>query len=194
MWRNTAHSYGRVTVGLHWAMAVVTPALFVLGLWMVDLDYYDAWYRRAPEIHKGTGILLFLALVLRVLWNLSSPKPRPEPNLSSFERTASQVTHIVLYLLLFAVMASGYLISTADGRPIDVFGFFQAPATLTGLPGQADIAGKVHLILAIALVSLAGVHALAALKHHFVDRDRTLLRMLGKGPVQPSPTRQRKPP
>lgn len=179
LWRNTDESYGLVTIGLHWLMALVIPGLFVLGLWMVDLTYYDAWYKRAPDIHKSLGVLVFLALLIRVFWRGLNPNPRPEPNLSAFERAASRIVHLALYLLLFGVTLSGYLISTADGRPIDVFGFIQVPATMTGLPYQADLAGQIHLVLAIALVSLAGLHALAAIKHHFVDRDRTLTRMLG---------------
>ena len=85
-----------------------------------------------------------------------------------------------LYLLLFCTAISGYLISTADGRPVEVFGHFEVPASLTDLPGQADWAGAIHLTLAITVIVLTAVHALAALKHHFVDRDRTLLRMLGR--------------
>jgi cytochrome b561 len=171
-----------VAVVIHWLMALAIPGLFGLGLWMVDLTYYDAWYKRAPEIHKGIGIFLFLVLVFRLLWRTVNPMPRPEPDLSTFERRASKAVHFALYLLLFAVMTSGYLISTADGRPINVFGLFQVPATIAGLPNQADLAGQTHLILAVTLVSLAGVHALAALKHHFIDRDRTLTRMLGRQP------------
>ncbi len=79
-----------------------------------------------------------------------------------------------------AVIVAGYLISTADGEPISVFGWFSVPATLSGLPDQADVAGEIHLYLAWALVVFAVLHALAALKHHFVDRDPTLKRMLGR--------------
>jgi cytochrome b561 len=77
-------------------------------------------------------------------------------------------------------MFSGYLISTADGRAVDVFDWFSIPATIHGYDNQEDIAGLVHLVLAISLISLVTLHAAAALKHHFIDRDRTLLRMSGK--------------
>jgi cytochrome b561 len=160
-------------------MAVGILGMFGLGLWMVDLTYYDPWYRRAPDIHKGTGVLLFLLLLFRLFWKQVNPRPVPEPTLSTLQQRASAGVQALLYMLLVALMASGYMISTADGRPIDVFRLFHVPATLTGLPNQADIAGDIHFVLAVATVSLASFHAAAALKHHFVDRDRTLRRMLG---------------
>lgn len=179
-WRNTEDGYGAVAIVLHWLVAIALIGLFALGLWMTGLTYYDAWYQTAPAIHKGMGVLLFLTLTARLAWRLASPPPNPLPSLTPFERRASSLVHGLLYALLFAVMIAGYLISTADGRPVDVFGLFSIPAAMSGLPGQADIAGKVHLTLAIVVIALATVHALAALKHHFVDRDRTLLRMLGR--------------
>lgn len=192
MLRNTHDSYGLVAIALHWLVVLAVIGLFPLGLWMTGLDYYDPWYHRAPEIHKALGVLLFLVLLARLAWRLVNPRPEPEPTLSAFERRASSLAHALLYGLLFAVMAAGYLISTADERPIDVFGLFAVPATLTGLPEQADRAGDVHLALAIALIVLAGVHALGALKHHFIDRDRTLLRMLGRSRPRRLPHHQPK--
>jgi cytochrome b561 len=182
MLRNTRDTYGAIAVTLHWLVAVAVVGLFVLGLWMVDLTYYDPWYRTAPAIHKGIGVLLFMTVALRLGWRTLGPRPSPLTSHSPLERHAAATAHVLLYILLFAVMLTGYLISTADGRPIDVFGLFQLPATVTDLPEQADIAGDLHLVLAITLVSVAGMHALAALKHHVIDRDRTLLRMLGRRP------------
>ena len=178
MWRNTDDSYGLIAIFLHWSMAAVIIGMFAIGLWMTDLTYYDPWYRRAPDIHKGIGVLLFLTLLMRLIWRWINPHPHPVAGLSKVERRASSAAHMALYILLLAVMLSGYLISTADGRPIDVFGL-PVPATITGIPNQADLAGDAHLALAITLVSLAGIHAAGALKHHFLDRDRTLVRMLG---------------
>ena len=90
----------------------------------------------------------------------------------------AHAVHLLLYLLLFAIVISGYLISTADGRAIDVFGLFQVPAYPLGLEGQEDIAGAVHWYLALTLMGLTGLHAAGAVKHHFIDKDETLKRML----------------
>jgi len=179
-WRNTADRYGLVALTLHWLTAVTVIGLFGLGLWMVDLTYYDDWYRTAPSIHKGIGVLLFLTLLVRLGWRFLDPRPPAEPGHAPWEQIAARIAHGLLYVLLFAVMVSGYLISTADGRPVDVFGLFEVPASVTGLPNQADLAGAVHLALAISVIVIASLHALAALKHHVVEGDRTLVRMLGR--------------
>lgn len=185
-WRNTASSYGLVAIGLHWSIALIIIGLFSLGLWMVDLGYYDPWYKRAPELHKSIGMLLFGLMVARTVWRLTNTVPAPEPGLSARDRRLAAAAHHALYLLPFATMLAGYFISTADGRPIEVFGLFSVPATISHLPHQEDVAGAIHLTLAIALVALAGLHASAGLRHHIVDRDRTLLRML-KPSSQPQP-------
>ena len=177
--RNTIQGYGLVAIFLHWLVALVVNGLFALGLWMTDLTYYDTWYRRAPDLHKAIGILLFLAMLGRVAWRLFNVTPADEPGMTPLERRAAHSVHLLLYLLLFALMVSGYLISTADGRPIEVFGLFAVPALVSDIPNQEDLAGKVHWYLALTLIALAGMHALAALKHHFIDRDRTLKKMLG---------------
>jgi len=185
MLRNTSQTYGWIAISLHWLTALVVFGQFGLGLWMVELSYYDRWYHDGPAIHKAIGVLLFFGVVARLLWRLVNPTPQPLPNHHALERLAARFMHALLYLLLLAVMISGYLMSSADGRPISVFGWFQVPATLTGLPRQEDIAGDLHAVLAWALVILAGLHAMAALKHHFFDKDDTLRRMLGMSPRHP---------
>ena len=175
MWRNTLNNYGWISIGLHWLVAISVIGLFGLGLWMVELTYYDAWYRRAPDLHKGVGVLLFFVMLARLAWHLGNPRPRLSG--APWERQAARLVHGLLYLLLYALMVSGYLISTADGRAIDVFGLFGLPASLTG-KNQEDIAGVVHEVLAYGVIALASLHTLAALKHHLIDHDNTLKRML----------------
>lgn len=179
-WRNSSSHYGLVSIVMHWLAAVVIFALFGLGYWMVGLDYYSGWYQTAPDLHKSIGLLLFVMMLGRALWRWFSPPPASLANHGRMTRLASKLGHGFLYLGLFVLMISGYLISTADGRGIPVFGLFEVPASLTSIPDQADVAGLVHEYLAWALVVFAGIHALAALKHHFIDHDRTLARMFGR--------------
>nr|WP_298147778.1 cytochrome b [uncultured Pseudomonas sp.] len=178
--RNSSSRYGLVSVFMHWLVALAVFVLFALGYWMVGLDYYSSWYKTGPNIHRSLGILLFVLMLARLLWRGFNPAPASLPSHDRLTRLGSKLGHGFLYAGLFVVMISGYLISTADGLGIQVFGLFTVPATITGLPGQEDVAGVVHLYLAWTLVIFSLIHALAALKHHFIDRDRTLLRMFGR--------------
>ncbi|ATA18071.1 cytochrome b561 [Gibbsiella quercinecans] len=180
LWKNTADRFGHFSVLLHWLVALAVYGMFALGLWMVTLGYYDIWYHRAPELHKSIGIVLFIVMLVRVAWRFISPPPKPLASYSPFTRASAVLAHLALYLLLFGILISGYLISTADGQPISVFGWFNVPASVAGMAEQADTAGTVHLYLAWAMVVLSVLHGLAAIKHHFIDRDATLKRMLGR--------------
>ncbi|EOM3575349.1 cytochrome b/b6 domain-containing protein [Escherichia coli O99:H4] len=175
---NTPERYGVISAAFHWLSAIIVYGMFALGLWMVTLSYYDGWYHKAPELHKSIGILLMMGLVIRVLWRVISPPPGPLPSYSPMTRLAARAGHLALYLLLFAIGISGYLISTADGKPISVFGWFDVPATLADAGAQADFAGALHFWLAWSVVVLSVMHGFMALKHHFIDKDDTLKRML----------------
>lgn len=178
--RNNNSRYGWVAVAFHWLMAPTIIGMFALGWWMRGLSYYDAWYRQGPFIHKSIGILLLIALVARLLWRWSNTTPTPEPA-PRWQQKAAGMAHWLIYALLLAIAVSGYLISTADGRGIEVFNWFTVPASLQGLENQEDIAGAVHKWLAWSLMGLVVIHSLAALKHHFINRDATLRKMLGLG-------------
>jgi len=182
--RNTTQRFGIVSIVLHWSVAIAVYGMFALGLWMVTLSYYDGWYHQAPEIHKSVGILLMMGLVIRVIWRAVSPPPAALASYSRTTRIAAVAAHGPLYLTLFAILISGYLISTADGKPVSVFGWFDVPATLSDAGAQVDLAGQIHLWLAWGMVTLSVLHALAAIKHHFIDKDDTLRRMLGKSSSQ----------
>ena len=142
-WRNSSSNYGLVSITMHWLVAVAVVVLFALGYWMVGLTYYSSWYRTAPDIHKSIGLLLLGLMVLRVIWRFLNRGPAPLANHGQMTRLATKAGHGVLYLGLFAVMISGYLISTADGRSISVFGWFEVPALITSIPDQEDIAGLI---------------------------------------------------
>ncbi len=177
--RNTPQTYGIVAIVLHWLMALAIIGLFGLGFYMVELTYYDPLYKTLPEIHKGIGILLVLVFLLRIVWRFANPRPEPVAGTTPMEERIAGIVHNLFYLLIAVIMFSGYLISTADGKPIEVFGLFSVSATITEIPEQEDRAGLVHEYLAYGLIALVVLHAAAALKHHLVNRDETLRRMLG---------------
>ncbi|QYK00585.1 cytochrome b [Shewanella psychrotolerans] len=178
MFKNTETHFGLMSILLHWVSAVVVVGLFALGYWMVDLTYYSSWYKTAPELHKSVGVLLLLATLARLLWRWSNPKPRGLAGHQAWEKTFGAVVHALLYLLLIAILCSGYLISTADGRGIMVFGLFELPSLGSLFNDQADLAGVTHQYLAYSLIALVGIHVLGAIKHHVIDKDSTLVRMV----------------
>nr|WP_269813799.1 cytochrome b [Bowmanella yangjiangensis] len=174
--RNSETSWGWTSIILHWLSAMAVIGLFALGWWMVDLDYYSEWYREAPHLHKSIGILLALTTLLRLLWRFK--KRRPEAQGKPWEVNLSHLTHVLMYILLLAIFTSGYLISTADSRGIDVFNWFTVPGFGEWVENQEDLAGEIHEWLAWSLIGLVVLHALAAIKHHVIDKDNTLTRML----------------
>ncbi len=182
--KDTATGYGVVSRLFHWLMALAIFALFALGWWMVGLDYYSSYYHSAPDLHCSAGILLLIALVLRMVWRGFNTKPTDE-ELTPMERRASHAVHIGFYPLLLALMLSGYFISTPDGRAIDVFGWFQVPSLIQE-KGLADSAGFAHRWLAYAVMAVAGVHTVAALRHHF-GAHSTILTRMWSGPPKADP-------
>lgn len=172
----------------HWITAVTVIGLFALGLWMTSLNYYDPWYQTAPDIHRSVGILLAMLVAWRLVWKFTGQQPATIPTHRPWERVIAKSTHGLLYVLLLLMFVSGYLITTAEGSALHVFNWFSIPAVTTGsdldIKNLEDRAGDVHEILAYTIIGLATLHALAALKHHFIDKDITLLRMLGKAPGQ----------
>lgn len=176
--KNTQENYGLVSIVVHWIVALVVFSLFALGYWMVDLTYYDSWYKTAPALHKSIGLSLFVLMLFRVIWRANQPKVVPLKNHQHWERNASHATHILLYVLLFVIMCSGYLISTADGRGIAFFEWFDVPGFGSLVEDQEDKAGLIHQYVAYFMMFTVFIHVIAALKHHIIDKDKTLLRMI----------------
>ena len=172
----TVSGYNKLNKLLHWFSAILVFGMFAAGYWMVDLTYYSEWYKTAPHWHKSVGICFIVLTILRLLWKTISSSPAIEG--SAFEKKAAAAAHHLLYVLLFTLFLSGYLISTADGRGIEVFDWFEVSGLGAFIEDQADYAGLIHEYVAYILIGLTSLHALAALKHHFINKDNTLKRML----------------
>lgn len=179
---NAKAEYSLLAKLFHWLSAVMALGLFALGLWMVDLTYYHDWYQRAPELHISIGVCLALLTILRVLYRSIYSYPAPLPA-GRVQMLASKLVHIGMYLLMFVVYVSGYLVVTAEGEPVPVFAVVNVPAVFTSHNNLQDTAGAVHEWATYLLMALAGVHALAALYHHFWMKDGTLSRMVTRAKV-----------
>lgn len=178
MLANSRNGYGWVAIAVHWLAAVAIVGLFALGIWMTSLGYGHPWYNRAPALHESFGMIVLALIAFRLLWRIATITPALAAAMPRWERVAALTVHWLMYALMITVVVTGYLISTAGGEPVSVFGWFEVAAVVPAFEGQADIAGWVHYYSAWGLVLLAGGHTLAALKHHFIDRDTTLVRML----------------
>lgn len=170
--------YGVSSIVLHWIIAILVIGLFLLGEYMVDLDYYDQWYHSAPWWHKSIGMILFSLLSFRLCWKLINDHPEPLSSYKLWEITIAKITHLSIYILLLIICTSGYFIATAKGVGIEIFDWFNIPAIISLNVTLADILGFIHEWASLLLAILFILHLTAALKHHFIDKDVTLIRII----------------
>jgi len=168
--------YDRMAIALHWITAVLIVANVTLGLSMVGLPisprklYWYLW-------HKSIGLTVFLLTSVRLGWRAFHPPP-PRVPMPRWRRRASALSHAVLYALLFLIPISGYLYSSATGVQVVWMGLVALPNLVPKDKALGDALRIVHIALNSLLVAAVVVHVAAALKHHYVDRDTVLARML----------------
>ncbi len=161
---------------LHWLMFVLIAAAFGVGLWMAGLPVGPQRFRAVPW-HKAIGVTILVLVVLRLLWRWRHPAPPLPATMPDWERNAAHASHALLYALMFAVPLSGFLMSSALGFSTVVFGL-TLPDLLERNRELGDTLKMVHFFLNKSLLALIALHAAAALKHFFLDRDGVLQRML----------------
>jgi cytochrome b561 len=178
MWRNNPQGYGLVSKLLHWTVALLIFGLIGLGWWMVGLDYYHPQYHSSLSLHKSLGMIAMFVVLLKIVWRFLSPYPGLAANLSALQRRAAVSVHHLLWLAMILIPLTGYAISTSEGAGVSVFNWFEIPAWLPRSETLRDLVTKLHAWIAYGAGALALAHAVAALKHQFIDRDGTLRRML----------------
>jgi cytochrome b561 len=177
MFKNSTTGYGWPSIILHWLSALLIFGLFGLGLYMVELDYYDDWYHDSTHWHESLGLLFFALLVGRIIWRQLNPKPAPIAT-TQLQKWLARLAHGILYLLMLLIPISGYLISTADGHGVALFSWFKVPSITGNIDNMETISGQFHYWLSILIIALGAGHVGAAIKHHWLDKDDTLKRML----------------
>ncbi len=168
--------YTALAIGFHWLLALFIAGAFGVGLYMVDLP-------RSPgrsqlyDWHKWAGLTILALSALRLAWRLTH-RPPPELPAPAWQAWAARRTHQAMYLLFFAVPLVGWGYSSAAGASIVWFGVLPLPALLAPDKALAETIKPLHGLLADGLIVLVGLHIAAALKHHLIDRDGLLQRML----------------
>ncbi len=177
---NTQSHYGLISISLHWVIAGLIIGLFSLGIWMVELDYYESCYQQTFWWHKGLGIISLLVMFINWLFQSFNPVPIPLAGIAQWQRKISIIVHLLMNALIVLIGISGYLIVTAKGQGLIVFDWFTIPAVVNNIVNLEDKAGYSHYIFAYVLITLVMLHITAALIHHFVYNDKTLVRIFGQ--------------
>ena len=173
--RSTTERWGSISRLLHWGMALAIAGQVALGWYMTDLP------RGLPKLkfyalHKSVGLTLLALALLRLGWRLVEQRPVLPP-MPAWQLRSATLTHVLLYALLFAIPLSGWLFNSAAGFPLQWFGLVNLPALTGSSTGLKETARAIHENAVTVLLVVLALHAAAAIKHHFLDRDRTLASM-----------------
>ena len=169
-------TYTKTAITFHWLMALLLAANFALGLTMEEMALspqklqFVSW-------HKWAGITLLGLVTLRFLWRAFANRPVLLP-MSTWQRRLAKLTHFLMYVLLFAIPISGWVMSSAGGFTVTYLGLFPLPDLVAKDRQLFELLKEVHEVLNFTLLGLVILHVLAVLKHQFIDRDATLARMV----------------
>ena len=180
--RNTPDSFGSVARALHWLMFILLVAALVIGNYAASIPVGSVEKTQIRWYHESIGLTILLLLVSRLFWRLCNPGVQPV-GISRPRMLMSRFIHGLLYVLMFLQSITGLVMVQAYGYPTTFFGLFTVPTLVPVDEGIGLVVGVAHGLLWVFLVFAASIHMLAALYHHFILGDGTLMRMLtGKSP------------
>ena len=172
--------YGGLAIAFHWLLALAIVGAFSVGFYMADLPF-SPFRLKLYNWHKWAGVTILALSALRLLWRLAH-RPPPDLPMPVWQAKVAHLTHGLFYALFFAVPLAGWAYSSAAGFPIVWFGVLALPDFVPKDKALAETLKELHGLLAYGMAALVLTHLAGALKHHLIDKDGLLLRML--------PTRQ----
>ncbi len=175
--RNNSQTWGSLSIGLHWLTFILILCLAMVGLLMTELANGPLKIQ-VYALHKSFGLTVLGLTIIRLIWRLFSITPAITANTPAWQNIIAKLTHGLLYLLLFAMPISGWLYNSAAGFPLKYFGLFKLPKLSSYNPELKQLAGDAHETFFYILAVLMLMHAGASLQHHYLDKDKTLTRML----------------
>jgi cytochrome b561 len=171
------NGYTRTALSLHWLIALLILSAFTLGLYMHELPL-SPYKLRLYSYHKWLGVTVFLLVCFRLYWRLTHRPPALPERMPRWERLAAEGVHYLLYALMLLIPLSGWLMSSAKGFQTVWFGVLPLPDLVGKDKALGDMLQALHELLNYTLAGLLAGHIGAALKHHFIERDDILARML----------------
>jgi len=173
----TVLRYTRTAMLLHWLIAVLILGLFGLGIYMAGLPL-SPQKLKLYSYHKWAGLTVLSLALLRVLWRITHKPPPLPASQPQWQQLAAHAGHGLLYVLIFAAPFSGWLMSSALGFPVVWFGVLPLPDLIDKNKELGEVLKLVHRYLNYSFLAVVIGHALAAIKHQWLDKDGTLSRML----------------
>jgi cytochrome b561 len=174
---NSKTKYGILPQTIHWLTAIFVIAGWLLGTFLDDFP--RKMHGSVLVVHMTLGQCVIALLVLRLAWRIVDPPPSFEKTrFGRLQERAATLVHFILYALLVAVPAAGIVVQLMRGHALPIFGLWDIASPWPADRAAARTALRIHEYLANTLLALAGLHAAAALVHHWVLGDRTLVRML----------------
>jgi cytochrome b561 len=169
--------YTDAAIALHWVLAIAIAATFALGFYMSDLKLSPTRIKLF-NWHKWAGITILLASAARLAWRAGHPPPPPAAGTSPVQQRIAEWTHRLLYVFFFVIPLFGWAHSSAAGFQVVWFKLIPLPDFVPVDKALAKTLAQVHGALAYSMAGVVVLHAAAALKHHWFDRDQVLRRML----------------
>ncbi|MCX7310902.1 MAG: cytochrome b [Hyphomicrobiales bacterium] len=162
---------------LHWVIAALVLALIPVGIAIANVDF-GPWQNTLYDLHRSTGTLVLLLMVVRLCWRLTHPAPPLPQDLQALQRFAAHATHFTLYGLVIAQTIVGWIATSAYRAPIRVFWLFNLPPIWREDRVFSETMFGAHKLIGITLACMLGAHIGAALYHHFIRKDQILMRMV----------------
>jgi len=170
--------YTKTAMLLHWLIALLIVGSFALGVLMTDIPGITPTKLKYFSWHKWLGVTILGLVCLRLLWRLGHAAPAYPAGMAAWQQKSVSGLHRLLYLLMLAIPLSGYFYSLAAGVPVVYLGLIPLPVLIAPDPELKMLLKTVHYALDMTLLIAVGLHLLAALKHHFIDRDGIFKRIL----------------
>ena len=175
--KDTNIRYGYISMLNHWLGVTLMLSLLLFG-WSME-EYESQWAEiSSSELHISMGISLLLLTIIRFAWRTTNTTPPYPAAMPDWQKRVSRLMKYSLYATMIALSITGWILVNADGQTVSVFGLFNMPDIAPRSYGLEEMMEETHEVLVSVFLFLAGMHILAAIKHHFFDKDYVLTSML----------------